>query len=483
MNNSTAGVTFQAFSNSNLRITPVETDKMDILELQSTSGTARMSVVTSNNQGIQLGITDNAQAFLWNSNNTDIQFGTNNTEVMRIDNTGNLRIGTTTNDSANVSGKLAIVSNNSKTTDLEFRTDDNTENNQDYPTAKIEAGFTGTDWRSAYLKFKTHATDGVGFTDDMIIKGGIINAPYHLHVGTTSSGFQGSVPTGDPKYNVTGKIPFYCTKTTNIHGTYTSWMNLHNYYTSTGLSYYESWNTRTDGYYYGNINVVGSFAGSVQVSGNIHMYSDRRIKKEIVDANDNNCLNIIRQIKNRKYKYIDPFSEKESNNEVYGFIAQEVKELIPEAVGRSTEFIPNIMMEGDIVSHPNNNNQYYITTSNEFTIENTLEGEVYIKSFEINYDNDIIHTLKFISQENSKRILVECNESLPDRLFLYGEIVYDFHTLDKNKIYTISVGAIQEIDRRQEADKVKITNLENELSTIKQQYNDLLSRIVALENK
>ena len=312
---------------------------------------------------------------------------------------------------------------------------------------------------------------------------GYVNVPYYLHVGTTSVAPAGYVPTGDDAYNVTGKIPFYCTKTTSIHGTYTQWMNTHNYYFSNGLSEYNAWGIRPDGYYYGNINVVGMFQGSIQVSGNIHMYSDRRIKKEIVDANDDGCLNIIRQIKNRKYKYIDPFSDKESNNEVYGFIAQEVKELIPEAVGRTTDFIPSIMMEGDVVSNPDNNNQYYITTSTEFTIENTLEGQVYIKSYEINYDEDKIHTLKFISQENTKKILVEYNNSLPYRLFLYGELVYDFHTLDKNKIYTISVGAVQEIDRRQQADKEKIANLENELLTLKEQYNNLLSRIVALENK
>ena len=312
---------------------------------------------------------------------------------------------------------------------------------------------------------------------------GYVNVPYYLHVGTTSVAPAGSVYTGDVAYNMTGKIPFYCTKTTSIHGTYTQWMNIHNYYFSNGLSEYDAWAIRPDGYYYGNINVVGMFQGSIQVSGNIHMYSDRRIKKEIVDANDDGCLNIIRQIKNRKYKYIDPFSDKESNNEVYGFIAQEVKELIPEAVGRTTDFIPSIMMEGDVVSNPDNNNQYYITTSTEFTIENTLEGQVYIKSYEINYDEDKIHTLKFISQENTKKILVEYNNSLPDRLFLYGELVYDFHTLDKNKIYTISVGAVQEIDRRQQADKEKIANLENELLTLKEQYNNLLSRIVALENK
>ena len=34
------------------------------------------------------------------------------------------------------------------------------------------------------------------------------------------------------------------------------------------------------------------------------------------------------------------------------------------------------MMEGDVVAHSTNSNQYYITTSSDFTIENTLEGKV-----------------------------------------------------------------------------------------------------------
>ena len=322
------------------------------------------------------------------------------------------------------------------------------------------------------------------------IRGGIntTHVLYGLQVGAAYN----NTYTGWGSYDkATLKIPFYCTKTTSIHGTYTTWMNIHNAYnSSTGLAYWYSWeNYSGTSDLKGNIPAIAIFGGSIQVSGNIHMYSDRRIKKEIVDANDDSCLNLIRQIKNRKYKYIDPFSEKESNNEVFGFIAQEVESVIPEAVGRSHQYIPNIMMEGDVEAHPSNNYQYYITTATDFTIENKVEGETYIKSYEINYSEDIIHTLKFISQENSKRILVECNESLPDRIFLYGEYVYDFRTLDKNKIYTISVGALQEIDRQQQADKAeistlktKVTTLETNYTNLQNQYNDLLSRITALEN-
>ena len=44
---------------------------------------------------------------------------------------------------------------------------------------------------------------------------------------------------------------------------------------------------------------------------------------------------------------------------VYGFIAQQIKEVIPEAVSTQTEFIPNIYNIFDVRS-----NQIYIDTSN-----------------------------------------------------------------------------------------------------------------------
>ena len=96
-------------------------------------------------------------------------------------------------------------------------------------------------------------------------------------------------------------------------------------------------------------------------------------------------------------------------------------------------------------------------------------------------EQDIIHTLKFISQESTNSILVETTETIPSRIFLYGEFIYDFRTLDKNKIYTISVGALQEIDRQQQADKTRIATLESEVSTLKTQMQDVLSRLSALE--
>ncbi len=68
--------------------------------------------------------------------------------------------------------------------------------------------------------------------------------------------------------------------------------------------------------------------------------SDIRIKKDIEDINDTTALDQILQIQPKKYKYIDTLLKKP--NTVIGFIAQQIKEVIPEAVELIPEYIPNI---------------------------------------------------------------------------------------------------------------------------------------------
>ena len=145
-------------------------------EIENTEGGCESKIIFEDHGGNRLAQIQGSHDGTADDTKGNLIFSTSNgivvNEVMNINNDGNIRIGKTTNDSANVSGRLAIVSNNSTTTDLEFRTDDITLSSKDYPTAKIESGFTSTSWNTAYLKFRTHASNAVGFTDDMIIRGG-----------------------------------------------------------------------------------------------------------------------------------------------------------------------------------------------------------------------------------------------------------------------------------------------------------------------
>ena len=103
----------------------------------------------------------------------------------------------------------------------------------------------------------------------------------------------------------------------------------------------------------------------VVVGYDITYTSDRRVKKDIRDIDDNECLLLIRQIKPRKYKYIDNISRTDSD--VYGFIAQEVQEIAPYMVNAKTEdYLPNIYEKSNYDKYNNTITLKYNKTINDF---------------------------------------------------------------------------------------------------------------------
>ena len=69
------------------------------------------------------------------------------------------------------------------------------------------------------------------------------------------------------------------------------------------------------------------------------LLSDRRIKTNIVDIDDNKALSIFRKIQPKTYDYIDKITKGPVN--VIGFIAQEIQEILPHAVTITKNYIPN----------------------------------------------------------------------------------------------------------------------------------------------
>jgi hypothetical protein len=69
--------------------------------------------------------------------------------------------------------------------------------------------------------------------------------------------------------------------------------------------------------------------------------SDRRIKRDIVEINDDDALNKILLIQPTTYYYRDE-ARNMGNGKEYGFIAQQFKEVIPDTVHTTKDIIANI---------------------------------------------------------------------------------------------------------------------------------------------
>ena len=150
----------------------------------------------------------------------------------------------------------------------------------------------------------------------------------------------------------------------------------------------------------------------LDVNGNFRAYgiynsSDRRIKKDIVDVDDASALDILRLLKPKKYKYID--EKKMGTNElVWGFIAQEVREVLPYSTDIISNFIPNI------------NELTTVTDSNVITLSmntsNLISGSTELR-IKTKVDSEIALTISEIIDEHSIRV----NEDLSDLTYSLDE--------------------------------------------------------------
>ena len=103
-------------------------------------------------------------------------------------------------------------------------------------------------------------------------------------------------------------------------------------------------------------DICAIFESSIWCKNLISSSSDSRIKKNIQDIDDDSALQKMLLIKPKTYNYIDNIER--GNNTVYGFFAQQIQEVIPEAVSSKEEVIPNIYKlctcTNNIITIPNN---------------------------------------------------------------------------------------------------------------------------------
>jgi len=172
---------------------------------------------------------------------------------------------------------------------------------------------------------------------------------------------------------------------------------------------------------------------------NSYALSDRRIKSNILDINDQSALTKILNIDPKIYKYIDNIQRTDSN--VYGFIAQQVREVLPEATDLISKFIPNIFKLVKI----NGNRINYIQD------DLNIGDKIQIYSKDNTYEVNIIS--KDVDGFEIDRIINE------NDIFIYGKYVSDFHIIDKSYLFTLNICATQELARIVEGLKERVERM------------------------
>jgi len=178
--------------------------------------------------------------------------------------------------------------------------------------------------------------------------------------------------------------------------------------------------------------------------------SDQRIKKDVKPVKEEEALQVVRQIKPVTYQYIDQINR--HNQIEYGFIAQQVKSILPYAVKTETDFIPNIY---DLA---------YFSTLTQSTTILTLRNKI-ITDIE---KNDIIKIIDLMEYQQAYKVIdtgistividgnlestivqhpfMKRDNSKENTVFVYGKQVTDLQVLDKPAIFSVGIAAMKELE-------------------------------------
>jgi hypothetical protein len=202
--------------------------------------------------------------------------------------------------------------------------------------------------------------------------------------------------------------------------------------------------------------------GNLRVAGSLITDSDIRIKKDVEDIDLGSALQMILAVQPKTYRYIDDDRRRGSGSNgsgcVYGFIAQQIKEVIPEATLIQKEFLPNIM-------------KWVIQDKNRVYLDLTGYGDLrlnegaYNRKINIRFKNGGGYNFDIL-EVNEEYFVIDTVDKHNEEVFVYGYEVSDFHKLTKDYIYTLNVSATQELHRKIALQEERIKALEEKLDRV-----------------
>ena len=241
---------------------------------------------TGNADGVALIVDGNADAYLWNYENTTLRFGTNNTEAMRVDNGGNVGIGVTSpQQPLHLKGAYFRIDDASQSLGTMYLGAENGQN------SIYSQGANGAATAQP-LRFMLG-----GGTETMRI-----DSNSDVHIGKTaftSHNTNGTtLANGGWAHHCAANIAALYLNRNNSNG------NIAEFYVSNS--------------YIGNIN----YNGTTCTFNNV---SDYRLKENVVDIADG--IARVKQLSPRRFNFIS-----NPDATVDGFIAHEAQAVVPQAV-------------------------------------------------------------------------------------------------------------------------------------------------------
>jgi len=191
------------------------------------------------------------------------------------------------------------------------------------------------------------------------------------------------------------------------------------------------------------------------------MRSDERIKDIISQAIPSEDLKLVNQLTVNNYKMKDRHSNGETLYK--GLIAQQVQEVMPEAVTRSEDYLPDVYSRATGLDFDSTKKQLTVDLDKAHSL---LQGE-WVR---LHTDKGVIDA-EIVAAPTSTRFIIATREAAAEA-FVYGRRVNDLLAVNYDRVFTTGIGAIQELSKKLEEKETTIATLEARLSALEKRMSE-----------
>lgn len=203
------------------------------------------------------------------------------------------------------------------------------------------------------------------------------------------------------------------------------------------------------------------------LSSEFDAFSDSRIKDIIGISNSTKDLETINALKITDYTMKDKV--KNGNKQFKKIIAQEVEKVYPQVVSKHTDFIPNVYQLTSKVEKTANG--YLLNFTNKHNISNTAK-----KLQALLAEDKGMQQFEIVSLPSDNQVVINATDIKTNKVFVYGEEVDDFRTIDYEGLSTLNISATQELSKLEKKQQVMIENQQKQVDLLEK-------RLEALEAK
>jgi hypothetical protein len=238
------------------------------------------------------------------------------------------------------------------------------------------------------------------------------------------------------------------------------------------------------GYGYLNYNSANNVTGfsaddnpvqnvSIIASGRIYAkefdaFSDARIKDIIGTSNTTKDLAVLNALQISDYTMKDKVLY--GSKQFKKVIAQEIEKIYPQVVSKHTDFIPNVYQLANLLKDTASG--CLLSFTNIHNISSTA------KKLQVLVEENGMQQFDIICIPSANEVLIKAPGLKGNKVFVYGEEVDDFRTVDYEGLTTLNISATQEISRLIKKQAAMIENLEKRLAALESKP---LSRLVGVK--